>query len=291
MTVRTRRSMGNRRRFARTTLAVSLMFPLGAAFVAFGASASASTSKSTLKPPTIVSAGKLQYCSDMSSPPLESLNSSQKPVGSDIGIGNAIAARMGLKPVWQQTAFSGIIPALQAGHCDAILSQLYIKPARKLVVNFVPYMYSSESVTVPTANPGKITGLDSSLCGQQVATVTGTTAQTELATVSAACTAAGKPAVGVVLFTSDPLALQNMLSGLSNAYTSTSETAAYYMRAQPGTFKFAGQPFGKILTGIAVNKGNPKLLAAIQHAFAQVKANGSYNRVMTQWGLQRDELH
>jgi polar amino acid transport system substrate-binding protein len=63
------------------------------------------------------------------------------------------------------------------------------------------------------------------------------------------------------------------------------------MRAQPGTFKFAGQPFGKILTGIAVNKGNPKLLAAIQHAFAQVKANGSYNRVMAQWGLQRDELH
>ena len=280
--------LGNRRRLARIALAVSMVIPLG---VAFGASASASTGKSTLKPPTIVSTGKLQYCSDMSSPPLESLNASQKPMGSDIGIGNAIAARMGLKPVWQQTAFSGIIPALQARHCDAILSQLYIKPARKLVVNFVPYMYSSESVTVPTANPGKITGLDSSLCGQQVATVTGTTAQTELATVSAACTAAGKPAVGVVLFTSDPLALQNMLAGLSNAYTSTSETAAYYMKAQPGTFKFAGQPFGRILTGIAVNKGNPKLLAAIQHAFAQIRANGTYNRVMTQWGLQRDELH
>jgi polar amino acid transport system substrate-binding protein len=291
MTVRTRRSMGNRRWFARTTVAVSLMFPLGAAFMAFGAGASAATSKSTLKPPTILSAGKLQYCSDMSSPPLESLNSSLKPVGSDIGIGNAIAAKMGLKPVWQQTAFSGIVPALQAGHCDAILSQLYIKPARQLVVNFVPYMYSSESVTVPTANPGKITGLNSSLCGQHVATVTGTTAQTELASVSATCTAAGKSAVGVILFTSDPLALQNMLSGLSTAYATTSETAAYYMKIKPGTFKFSGQPFGKILTGIAVNKGNPRLLTAIQHAFAQIRANGTYNRVMTQWGIQRDELH
>jgi len=288
---RIHRSTGNRRRLTRTALALSVVFPLGVALGSLGTGASAASSRSTLKPPTIVSAGKLQYCSDMSSPPLESLTASQQPVGSDIGIGNAIAARMGLKAVWQQTAFSGIIPALQARHCDAILSQLYIKPARKLVVNFVPYMYSSESVTVPSANPGNITGLDSSLCGQKVATVTGTTAQTELATVSAACTAAGKPAVNVVLFTSDPLALQNMLAGLSDAYTSTSETAAYYMKTNPGRFKFAGQPFGKILTGIAVNKGNPKLLTAIQHAFAQIKANGTYNRVMSQWGLQRDELH
>ncbi len=288
---RIRRSMGNHQRLVRTALAMSLVLPLGAALGSLGVGASAASTRSILKPPTIVSAGKLQYCSDMSSPPLESLTASQQPVGSDIGIGNAIAAKMGLKAVWQQTAFSGIIPALQARHCDAILSQLYIKPARKLVVNFVPYMYSSESVTVPSANPGNITGLDSSLCGQKVATVTGTTAQTELATVSAACTAAGKSAVNVVLFTSDPLALQNMLSGLSDAYTSTSETAAYYMKINPGRFKFAGQPFGKILTGIAVNKGNPKLLKAVQHAFAQIMANGTYNRVMSQWGLQRDELH
>jgi polar amino acid transport system substrate-binding protein len=270
---------------------MSMVAPLVATVGALGVSASAATSKPTLKPPAIISAGKLQFCSDMTSPPLESLNSSQTPVGSDIAIGNAIAARLGLTAVWQQTGFSGIIPALQARHCDAILSQLYIKPARKLVVNFVPYMYSSESVTVPTANPGNITGLDSILCGQQVATVTGTTAQTELATVSAACTAAGKSPVNVVLFTSDPLALQNMLAGLSNAYTSTSETAAYYMRVYPNKFKFAGKPFGKILTGIAVNKGNPSLLHGIQHAFAQIMANGTYNKIMTKWGIQRDELH
>lgn len=286
--------MGNHRWIARTALAVTMVLPLGVAVVSYGTSASASTSKHkpkpVLTPPSIISAGKLQFCSDISSPPLEYLNANQRPAGSDVGLGNAIAAKMNLKPVWQQTAFSGIIPALQAGHCDAILSQLYIKPARQLVVNFVPYMWSSESVTVPTANPGKITGLDSSLCGQQVATVTGTTAQTELATVSDACVAAGKPAVSVVLYNSDPLALQAMMSGLTNAYTSTSETAAYFMKAHPGTFKFAGPSFDAILTGIAVNRGNPKLLAAIRHAFAQMQLDGSYNKIMSTWGLQRDEL-
>jgi polar amino acid transport system substrate-binding protein len=292
--------MRNHRGIARTTLAVMMVLPLGVALVSYGASASAATTKHkakpkpkpkpALKPPSIVSAGKLQFCSDISSPPLEFLNANQTPVGSDIGLGNAIAAKLHLKPVWQQTAFSGIIPALQAGHCDAILSQLYIKPARQLVVNFVPYMWSSESVTVPTANPGNITGLDSSLCGQQVATVTGTTAQTELTTVSDACVAAGKSAVSVVLYSSDPLALQSMMSGLTNAYTSTSETAAYFMKAHPGTFKFAGPSFDQILTGIAVNRGNPKLLAAIRHAFAQMQLDGSYNKIMSSWGLQRDEL-
>ncbi|HUX04087.1 MAG TPA: ABC transporter substrate-binding protein [Acidimicrobiales bacterium] len=270
-------------------LAAAVILPM----VALGLnvqSAGASGLTPALKPPTILTTGQIRYCSDISSPPIEFLNSKQRPIGSDIQIGTAIAKALHLKAVWEQTAFSGIIPALQAHHCDAILSQLYIKASRKTVVDFVPYMYSSESVTVPSANPGNITGFDTSLCGQTVSTVTGTTAQTELATLSSTCTSEGKSPVQAVLFTSDVQALQNMLTGRSTAYTTTSETGAYYMRADHNQFKFVGKPFGRILTGIAINKKSPKLLAALKHAFALVRKSGKYNKIMTKWGISRDEL-
>ena len=72
--------------------------------------------------------GTIRYCSDISSPPLEFYKNGTTATGSDIDLGDAIAKAMRLKPVWVNTAFAGIIPALQAGHCDAIMSQLFDKP-------------------------------------------------------------------------------------------------------------------------------------------------------------------
>jgi polar amino acid transport system substrate-binding protein len=290
MHMTSRHAVLGRQRFYTSKLLLALGLPAIMITSMIGGTAVAASNGPSLKPPTIISSGQIRYCSDISAPPLESYSPSQTPEGSDVSIGNSIAKDLGLTPVWEQTAFSGIIPALEANHCDAILSQLYIKPARKKVVNFVPYMYSSESVTVPEANPGKITGLNSTMCGQSVSTTTGTTAQTELEALSATCTSDGKPTVNVVLFTNDVDALQNMLVGQSNAYTTTSETAAYYIQKDPNKFKFAGQPFGRILTGIAVIKGNPKLLSAIEHAFHEVQVSGEYNKIMTKWGIKRDEL-
>src|SRR5262249_42279936 len=77
-----------------------------------------------------------------------------------IDIGTEIARRMGVKAEFKNTAFSAIIPALQAKQCDAILSQLFDKPKRREVVDFVDYMYSSQSFLVPKGNPKNIKSLD-----------------------------------------------------------------------------------------------------------------------------------
>ena len=139
-------------------------------------------------------AGTIRYCSDISSPPLEFYVNGQQPAGSDIDLGNAIAAEAWAQgPVWVNTAFAGIIPALQAGHCDAILSQLFDKPARRAVVNFVDYMNSSEAIMVRKGNPRHVTGL-SGLCGLNVAAETGTTVADYLAHAEQGLHAGGQEA-------------------------------------------------------------------------------------------------
>lgn len=253
-------------------------------------SGTASTAASKVPAGAVAQTGTIRYCSDISSPPLEFFKNGTTATGSDIDLGNAIAGTLGLHPVWVNTAFSGIIPALQAGHCDAIISQLFDKPKRRAVVDFVDYMNSSEAVLVTTGNPKHITGI-SDLCGHKVAAETGTTITDYLATASKACTQAGKPGISVQTFLRDADALEQLGLGHVDAYGTTVESGAYDMsKATSHQFQFAGAPFGQIVTGIATRKNDPALHAAIASAFATLQSKGAYRQIFTKWGLTADLL-
>src|SRR5690349_7583306 len=146
---------------------------LTAGFLAFAGTASAEDIKT---PDRIKSAGKIVYCSDISGPPLGFFDENSQPAGSDIDLGTELAKRMGVKAEWANTPFSGIVPALQAKNCDAILSQLFDKPARREVVDFVDYMWSSQALLVAKGNPKNIKGLED-LSGIKIAAENGTTIQ------------------------------------------------------------------------------------------------------------------
>ena len=256
------------------------------------ASAAPSTAPSVapaVAPPAIQTAGKIVFCSDISSPPIEFMDANNEPTGSDIALGNVIAAQLGLEAAWSNIPFSGLIPALQAGNCDAIMSQLFDKPARREVINLVDYMNSSQSILVASGNPKHVQTLDD-LSGLKVAVEDGTTIQTILTTQNDTLKKANKPLIDIVVFPKDTDALQQLQIGQVDAYGTTLETAAYYIGKTPNTFEVAGQPFGQILTGIGVVKTNTALTEAIQTAFNAVKANGTYLQILTQFGIQGDAL-
>jgi polar amino acid transport system substrate-binding protein len=236
----------------------------------------------------LVQDGQITYCSDISAPPLTFYDAAQTPVGAEIELGNALAAELGVRANWANTSFNGIIPALQAGQCDAIMSQLYIKPEREVVVDFVPYMYASNTLVVASGNPA-INGVDD-LCGTKAAGQTGTTVIGYLTDQSAKCTAAGRPAVDIRQFTKDSDALQQLRLGLVDCYGTTLETAAYVMTQQPGTFRLAGEPFNRIKVGIATGKGEQALHGALTEALAAVQKNGTYNTILAKWNLTGDDI-
>jgi polar amino acid transport system substrate-binding protein len=254
-----------------------------------GTSAAKTTAAIKVPASALGQAGTIRYCSDISSPPLEFYVNGQQSTGSDVDLGNAIAAELGVTPVWENTAFAGIIPALQAGHCDAIMSQLFDKPARRAVVNFVDYMNSSEAVLVRKGNPQHLMGIGS-LCGLNVAAETGTTVTDYLALQNKTCVAHGKRPIAVQTFLRDSDALNQLALGHVDAYGTTVETGGYDMSKNPGMFQIAGPPFGQIPTGIATVKQNTALHRAIAAAFAALQRNGTYQKIMTKWNLKPDML-
>lgn len=278
-------------RQATTVVAVASLLTVAACSSSGSDKASTAKTKVSVQLPqgSLIHSGQLTFCADLSTPPLTYYNESQKPAGVEVDLGNALAQGLGLSAKWANTSFNGIIPALQAKQCDAILSQLYIKPARAKVVDFVPYMYASNTLLTDAQHAGSVTDIDS-LCGLKAAAETGSTSGDYLNAASGRCTAAGKKPIDIRLFTKDSDALQQLRLNLVDAYGTTLETAAYVMSKQSGTFKLVGDPFGKIQTGIATRKDDTAVHDALTKSLAALHQDGTYDSILKKWNLQADAL-
>jgi polar amino acid transport system substrate-binding protein len=241
-------------------------------------------------PASIAAAGKIVYCSDISGPPLGFFDENSQPTGSDIDLGNEIAKRLGVKAEWANTPFAGIVPALQAKNCDAILSQLFDKPARREVIDFVDYMYSSQALLVAKGNPKGIKSLDD-LSGIKIAAENGTTIQSLVEDQNKKFAEAGKAPAQLVVFPKDNDARQALQIGQVDVYGTTYESAAYFLQKAGHIFDIGGDPFGKILTGIGIRKDDGELKTAIQAAYDSMKADGTYLAILKKWGMEGDVLN
>ena len=254
------------------------------------AGAALAARSATIAPPAnIASAGKIVYCSDISFPPFESYTSSNKPIGSDVDLGNALAKLMGVKSVWRNTGFDGIIPALQAGQCDAIISGLYDKASRRKVVDFVDYVLLGNSVVVPKGNPKHISGL-SGLSGLKVGVQSGTTLRQQLLAENKKLSAAGKKPMTVLDFPKDSDAFQQLIAGNVDAYFTVTSTAAYYGKKTGGRTEIAGPQVSALPFGIATRKNERSLHQAFAKGFAVLRKNGQYLAILKRWGVANGAL-
>jgi polar amino acid transport system substrate-binding protein len=261
-----------------------------AALLGWGAVQAASAVAATpMAPPRIATAGKIVYCSDMTGPPLEFLDENTNPVGSDIDIGTEIGKRFGVAVEWKNIPFKGLIPALLAKQCDAVISQLFDKPERRQAIDLVDYMNSSESLLVKAGNPGKVKSLDD-LSGHKVAVENGTTIQGLIEEQNKTFAAAGKPPAQLVVFPRDTDALQALQVGHVDVYGTTLESAAYYMAKAPQSFEVAGPPFHQILTAVGMRKDDAGMADAVQKAIDAMKQDGTLLAILTKWKLEGDAI-
>jgi len=239
-------------------------------------------------PADVTSSKTITYCSAVNLPPMEFFSPDQQPEGVDIELGTALAKSLGDSAKFVNIPFAGLIPALLAGHCDAIMSQLFIKPPRLKVIDEIPYMYSQEGFILKAGAP-KLAGPEA-LSGEKAASVTGTTATDLMNKANVALKAAGKPPITIVMFPENTPALQQVQFGQVAAYGVAYETALYYANLQPSQFEVGGAPYFKILTGIGVAKTEPGLKAALTNALAGLMKDGTYAAIYRKWNLTADML-
>jgi polar amino acid transport system substrate-binding protein len=249
--------------------------------VAVAALAALGLAASAIAAPTRHAVGTLTFCTDATYPP-EEFYQGTKLVGSDIDIGSEIAKRIGLKVKFQNTGFDGIIAALLAKKCDAIISGMNDTPERRQQVAFVDYLSVGQSLMVKKGNPKHVRTL-TDLSGNSVSVEVGTSNKQFLDAENKLLKKEGKPAIKVVTFPKDTDAASALKTGRVDAYFGDSPVVAYYIK-RDASLEYAGSPVNPIPVGIAIRKGDA-LIPKIQKAVTAAYTDGTMKKILAKWQM------
>jgi len=263
---------------------------VGLAACALWAAAPATAQTASVAAPQALAAkGTINYCATIDNPPRAYFDNKQQPIGFEVELGTEIASRMGLKVNWIQLKFPGLIPALQAQQCDAIMQELFIRPERLEIINMVPFSRTGQQIVVRRSDDTPGTTLED-MAGKKVAVPNGTTIHNLAIEANKKLKEAGKPEINLVVLPTTTDTFQQLATRQVDAVGTTSTAGAYYVRLRPNDFKQKGSPFGLIGTGIGVRKANTELTSAIQRSFDSIVADGTYKKMIEKWNMQGMEL-
>lgn len=234
-----------------------------------------------LLPGKVAKAGKLVIGTSPNYAPNEFKDDAGKPVGWAIEVGDAIAAKLGLKADYQVARFENIIPGIVGGKIDVGESSFTDTVVREKQVDFVNYYVAGIQWA---SGAGKTVDPDNA-CGLKVA-VQATTYQdtVEVPAKSAACAKAGKPAIKKISLDTQDAAANAVALGQADAFSADSPVTLYGISKLKGKLQTAGKTFEAAPYGMAVAKGSG-MAKAVQAALQSMVDDGSYGKILDKWGV------
>lgn len=217
----------------------------------------------------------LRVGSETTYPPFEFQDEKSKEyVGFDMDIVRAVGKQMGYEVQIQSMAFDGLIPALEAGNIDALISAMTITEERAKKVNFSQAYYKSGLAIMVRKDNTNIQGFDD-LTGKKIGVQIGTTGADQAAKVKDA---------KISTFNSAPEAFMELKAGGVDAVINDLPVNEYYITQGGGKdAKIVGKPLTAEEYGIATAKKNTELAGKIDKALAELKKNGEYEKIYVKW--------
>ena len=236
-------------------------------------------------PSSVKSSGTLTVAADATYAPDEFIASDGHTViGMDADLAKALAQAMGLNVDVKNVTFDAILPGLAANKYDLGMSSFTITKEREKTVDFVSYAQAGTSFYVKADGGPDIQSL-ADLCGQTVGVERGTIQATAAQQQDKKCKSQGNPGVTVSVFPDQNAANLSIQSGRAAVGMADSPVAVFIVTQSNGQFQLTGKPFGTAAYGIAMPKDGG-LSKPVQDAVKDVMADGTYNRILTYWGLE-----
>lgn len=197
-----------------------------------------------------------------------------KLAGFEYEIIEAIARRLGREAEFVQNDWDGLIPGLSRGLYDCVICGIEITRDKAGEVLFSnPYYVTYEQFVGRRGTPA-VTSLDQ-LRGKQIGTLDQTAALRMLEDT---------PGVLTRIYDQEVNAYQDVANGRIFGVLLDFPIAKYYAEPNPA-LQLSGPPFGQVLYGIAVNKGNDRLQRELNQALAELIASGELRNILSRWGL------
>ncbi len=208
--------------------------------------------------------------------PYNALDTEGEVSGFEADLAALICTRAGLDCSWVPTPRESLIPDLENGDIDAIMSAWQITPARKNIIDFSdPYI---------SAAPAAVLVLEQGNAPSRGSVVGALSGSSEAGYIP-------KQGWSLSEFINTQDALQALRDGEIGAFLGDQANLQTHVAAAPSTYRLAQKDIaikGDIAFGVRV--GSPTLLGALNRAIASVKADGTLDTLIGKWFKRRDPV-
>lgn len=217
----------------------------------------------------IKSAGVIKIGTEGTYAPFTFHDASNKLVGFDVEIGEAIAKKLGVKAEFVEGKWDGLIAGLDSKRYDAVINQVGITEARKQKYAFSEPYIASKAVLIVSDKNDDIKGFEG-LKGKK-------SAQSLTSNFGKLATEAGAELVGTDGFDQS---IQLVLTGRADATINDSLSFYDFKKKQPkAPVKIVAEKADADYSGVIVRKGDDDLVASINKALADIKTDGTYKTI------------
>ncbi|MCM0755053.1 amino acid ABC transporter substrate-binding protein [Desulfovibrio aminophilus] len=218
--------------------------------------------------------GELVIGLDDAFPPMGFRKDDNKLYGFDIDAAEEVGKRLGIKIVWQPTAWDGVIHSLDAKKFDCIWNGMTITEERAQKVLFTkPYIMDGQIVVVAlNSKAAKFEDLG----GKPVGCQKGSSAVE-------AVKALPKAPSEVREYDANPKAFLDLEAGRIAAVVIDNVSGRYFISTNPGKFKVLPGFITKEPFGVAFRKADVSLKDMVQKTIDAMVADGAMGKISRKW--------
>ena len=199
-------------------------------------------------------------------------------IGFDIDMGIEMAAALGVKPVFVDTLWPSIIPALNLGRFDIIFGGMSATEARKQQVDFADaFMTVGQTILLNTRHKETVKSYrDLNASAYTVVSKPGTTGEEAVRRLLPAATyeSAAKEIEGAM----------RVLNGTADAFVYDYPfNAVFHAMHDSDKIIFLDEPFTQEPIAWAIRKNDPDFLKFLNNFLAQLKKDGRFDKMVDKW--------
>lgn len=208
---------------------------------------------------------------ELSYPPFETIGPDGKPTGVSVDLAGEIAGHLGRPLVIENIPFTGLIPALQSGKIDIILSSMTASPERSKVVAFSdPYLTTGLAALVPAQSKAQGLG-DLDQEGRVIVVRQGTTgevfARSKLRNAR------------VLTLDKESACVLEVAQGKADAFIYDQMSVFQNAKRNPATTRAILAPLQQESWAVALRKNDVELREKINAALAGFRAKGGFEKL------------
>lgn len=218
----------------------------------------------------------LRMAMELAYPPFEGKDDAGEPSGVSVSFMQHFAEAYGYDLTIENVSFDGLIPSLQTGRADAVMSSITITPEREEEVDFTDPYAIAQLAILAGADSGIETADDLNQAGKTVAVKTGSTGDV-YATKNLA-------EAEILRLADESACVTEVVQGRADGFLYDQLTIYRNNQANPDTTRAVFIPFqDPEAWGIAVASGNDELREELNEFIAESKENGEFDRLTEQY--------